>query len=413
MLCKSREYLIFPVENDRQRKGSKRTVKMSVLSCVFALIFVIKLWSNSNKCVSEFIKKRYGQNNLSLYRKYEDALCQLKKAELDVKFLETCKIYNVIPKFLRFKLHRKTLLSASFYKGWQHKLLVSEINFKKQAVKRLISQSEQLKACLYDILLPIDRLCINNFVKKTCEKLHKTIITTHEKKLLSLGIKRGIDPCDPEKVIFNYSNVKIPPRIKYLLAFGLDFGLPTFKLDFAKFFLSFEKLVHSLKNVSSSTEHSELCRRLKLVSHKYFYGFKSCKIFSIFKKEDITNLQKFGEKEDIVIAKPDKGNGIVVVQKSHYMEGMLKIISNSAKFEMVTEEVKRVSWLLEDKLNNFLLNLKNLGHISPTLYKQLYVTGTGPGILYGLAKVFVACNVARFYLLGNSWLLQTVTKKFS
>ena len=68
--------------------------------------------------------------------------------------------------------------------------------------------------------------------------------------------------------------------------------------------------------------------------------------------------------------------------------------------------------MLEDKLNNFLLNLKNLGHISPELYKKLYVTGTGPGILYGLAKIhksnfvsdglyrpiFKACNVASYNL---------------
>ena len=64
---------------------------------------------------------------------------------------------------------------------------------------------------------------INKFVTKT--KL------VHDRKLNKLGINNRITPSHPGKVIINLSSKHLKNRLKYLLAFGLDFGLPIFKLD--------------------------------------------------------------------------------------------------------------------------------------------------------------------------------------
>ena len=77
----------------------------------------------------------------------------------------------------------------------------------------------------------------------------------------------------------------------------------------------------------------------------------------------------------------------MILDKYHYIEGVSKIISNPEKFEEIQEDILRVSWLSEDRINNFLLKLKNLKHIPVKLYKQLHVSGSGPGILYGLPKI--------------------------
>ena len=43
---------------------------------------------------------------------------------------------------------------------------------------------------------------------------------------------------------------------------------------------------------------------------------------------------------------------------------------------------------IEDKINRFLRKLKTkLSLLSDDIYKQLYVTGSGPGILYGAPKI--------------------------
>ena len=52
--------------------------------------------------------------------------------------------------------------------------------------------------------------------------------------------KRG---SDPNKVIFNYSSCDFPNNIKTILAFGLDFRLPIYILNYYTFFLPPEKLL--------------------------------------------------------------------------------------------------------------------------------------------------------------------------
>ena len=228
---------------------------------------------------------------------------------------------------------------------------------------------------------------MKRFLHRNLKILHDKILSTHEKKLDNLGIKQKIEPCNPDKVIFNFSDATISPRIKYLLSFGLDFGLPIFKLDYVKYFLQFEKLALYLKNVPGKSNYNEVCQILKLLSSKYFYNFRSSKIFSIFTKNDLFELKSLANRNDIVVSRPDKGKGIVIANKSHYLQGMSKIISRSDKFEPISNDIHRESWLLEDKINSFLSELKKCNHISMDLYKKLHVSGTGPGILYGLPKI--------------------------
>ena len=64
-----------------------------------------------------------------------------------------------------------------------------------------------------------------------CDSTEKT----HDKKLLTQGINRRISPVDHNEVIFNLRKIVVPPRIRYLLAHGLDFALPIFKLDFIEY----------------------------------------------------------------------------------------------------------------------------------------------------------------------------------
>ncbi|KAG1652534.1 hypothetical protein GQR58_026230 [Nymphon striatum] len=66
---------------------------------------------------------------------------------------------------------------------------------------------------------------------------------------------------------------------------------------------------------------------------------------------------------------------------------MTDIISDPSKFSPINEPILKFSMKIEDKINNFLRKIKNLNLIPEELYKLLFVTGSGPGILYGLPKI--------------------------
>ena len=94
------------------------------------LLFLIKIRFPKIKGFIEVLKDRYGLDSVRNYRKLERIDLKLKKASLDLEFLETCKKYETIPKFLYFKTYNRKFNSTLLYKSFQFKLLDFEINSK-------------------------------------------------------------------------------------------------------------------------------------------------------------------------------------------------------------------------------------------------------------------------------------------
>ena len=87
------------------------------------------------------------------------------------------------------------------------------------------------------------------------------------------------------------------------------------------------------------------------------------------------------------MCKPDKGRGVVIVDRDTYLQKMTHIISDKTKFTEITDSIQVYTLRIEDKINRFLSKLKSLSLITDQVYKQLYVSGSSPGILYGLPKI--------------------------
>ena len=66
---------------------------------------------------------------------------------------------------------------------------------------------------------------------------------------------------------------------------------------------------------------------------------------------------------------------------------MDNIISDQTKFNIISEPSHKFALKIEDKINNFLRKLKNLKLLSEDLYRELHVSGSSPGVLYGLPTV--------------------------
>ena len=75
-------------------------------------------------------------------------------------------------------------------------------------------------------------ILITSFFRKKVECQTARTKSTHDKKLRNIGVHNDLKPCDPDKIVLNYSSVNLSFRIKTLLAFGLDFCLPIYKLFF-------------------------------------------------------------------------------------------------------------------------------------------------------------------------------------
>ena len=76
-------------------------------------------------------------------------------------------------------------------------------------------------------------------------------------------------------------------------------------------------------------DENKLKTDLSHLAHLYVNSFK-------LSPKDIKThkvLKNLHKNNDIVVLKPDKGNGVVILNRADYIEGILKIINDTRKFK--------------------------------------------------------------------------------
>ena len=84
------------------------------------LQFIIRLRFPPNKSIASIVTARYGKPTLRLIRKFENADFKLRKAALDIEFIERSIKHELIPKFVQFKVANKGLRGSKAYKQCQN-----------------------------------------------------------------------------------------------------------------------------------------------------------------------------------------------------------------------------------------------------------------------------------------------------
>ena len=376
-------------------------------------LFLIRLRFPKNRPISRVIQDRYSRPVFLSFRKYEKLNLKLEKLKCDLNFLFHCKAFNVLPKFLHFKLYRKDLQNSQLYQSWQYKLLSIEINSKKKQMKKLECTLSNSYSLLSQNVSWLDLVCLNRVVEGNTERVINKIKYSQSKKLNNLGVLNSLKPLDPSRVIFNYSDYQLSSKESNILAFGLNFRLPIFKLNYFNFFLSFEKLYDVLSKCSIYNPHdipNILSDTLKGIANKYFYNFKPHKVFCpFFNKDDFKTLRNLSKNNSIIVSRPDKGLGVVLLNRSDYLDKMTHILSDHTKFKLLASaDPLQTTLRCEDKINRFLRKLKKEGVINQYEYDEMYSSGSSAGVLYGLPKVhkpniplrpiLSACNTSNFNL---------------
>ena len=82
--------------------------------------------------------------------------------------------------------------------------------------------------------------------------------------------------------------------------------------------------------------------------------------------------------------KPDKGNGVVILDRKLYHNAIQELFSDISKFEKLNEDptLKR-----EALLQRFLCKLKQKNFFNENEYDKLYPSGSAPARIYGTPKI--------------------------
>ena len=234
------------------------------------LTFLIRLRFPPRLGFVDVLTKRYGTDSLPLYRNLEKLDLKLKKANLDLNFLLTCRKHGVIPKFLYFKTYNHNIQSTDFYRAFQFRLLDYEIR-QKQRLTRILQPKLDLahnafknRVSHFDFAILFCRLSQTNDNK--CLNTSKT----HLKKLAALGISPEFK-VDTNKVVINLSKRTLTDDEKTILAHGPNFALPKHSINYIDHYFGFEKMLHGLKPkslpIDSDLSWKDLSQQVASIAH--------------------------------------------------------------------------------------------------------------------------------------------------
>ena len=116
------------------------------------------------------------------------------------------------------------------------------------------------------------------------------------------------------------------------------------------------------------------------MAHSYVNSYKPT--LHALKKHRI--LKRLANNKDIVILRPDKGSGTVILNRDEYIKKLSDIISDTSKFKKLSADP---TLLREGQLQSSLRNLKNKKFFTKEVYDKIYPSGSKPASIYGLPKI--------------------------
>ena len=285
------------------------------------------------------------------------------------------------------------LRKSTTYDNCQSLLLEEELRTKRKLLADLETKFKKAKNDLHEILSYFDFLhIISLFLDRNTLELEKVELRQNAKlaRLLAENISH-----DPKEIIHNFSSYILTPNQETVLMKGLNFATPPKKLKYEDFMLPFELLY---RNIEDTNKIEELVFAKNELKHIAFSSFKTFNKKS-HKFENITQLEhqaflELLEIDNIIIQKADKGNVIVILDKTSYFAKMNSILDDETKFKKVSfcqksQKNEELDYILEkeEEITDFLKELLDCKVISNEVYLKLKPSGSQPGVLYGLCKV--------------------------
>ena len=170
--------------------------------------------------------------------------------------------------------------------------------------------------------------------EKTTKKKITNVEFRHNRKLAKLGIDLD-KKVNKNKVIYNLSNRTLTEEQKDILSLGLDYCMPLSSIKHTKFFLHFEKLCHAIKNspIYKDTWRN-ITNSIATKANETFRRFKRQKNENHEPDPFIPPLKALKDDDSILITKPDKGRGVVILNSEDYHNKLLTILRFCRELKM-------------------------------------------------------------------------------
>ena len=112
------------------------------------------------------------------------------------------------------------------------------------------------------------------------------------------------------------------------------FAYQILDLVFPNFFCLLSCFFNSICQLSTHISLESARQTIQEIAHKAYSKCKSS-WFPFFKKEDFEILRNLSKNRNIIVCKPDKGKGTVLMNRTDYVNKMKTVLSDQSKFQEV------------------------------------------------------------------------------
>ena len=268
------------------------------------------------------------------------------------------------------------------YRRSQRLFLQEAITFtsvKKEKTRKTLSK---LEVDLRSVMGFVDWIhVLDNFIRCNIENIGKVKLS----ELMGSKLHHN-----PNKIIHHFSSYQLSEVEQSLLCKGLNFALPPKKLKFENYLLPFEFL---FTNIYHENQRNESILHLKskikdvvLSSFRLYNKKDHC--FENLSEEEYQAFLSLSKNNGIIIQKADKGNTVVLLNKSSYIKEMEELLADTSKFvkaefnkkDKVNQELRHLLDL-EGNIKTYLDNLLQKHYISKEDYNFLKPCRSRPGIM--------------------------------
>ena len=113
---------------------------------------------------------------------------------------------------------------------------------------------------------------------------------------------------------------------------------------------------------------------------------KRCKNLGPFSQAQLESFRELTSNDSVVIAEPDKGKGVVILNKVDYNKKLDQILADNNKFKLDIKQ-KDNTVKTEQKIKQLVLNLKNSEKIDNATFIKIMPSGSIIPRLYGKIKI--------------------------
>ena len=334
----------------------------------------------------KYLRQRCNNEQISALNSTVRSRIKLFNIKASNDFLRRCIFEKVVPRYMAARISKSKLKQSP---STERIFMTAEIKRNEVALISLRQsyRTQMLEAS--EFLTDVDFMRFMRFSTSRAKKIKAEKVLKYDKLVSLLHRNRfGAALAPSRKNIVNLSSYILSPDEEFVLSHGLNFNIPPKCVRREDVLAEFEVLAGQLKHhaAKSIVDLRVLKRRLADIAYAYS-GSPIDKSDFAMRKEFYSNLRNLRHLNDIIITKPDKGTGVVLLDKKDYILKMKSILDDQSKFRVIgpVSEFENTA-KNERNMRKRLCVLHNNKLLPSSVHDMIRPTGSIRPRMYGLPK---------------------------